>query len=213
MTVPIVLNQIVQTRFWTTCLDQAAVNTLNWRCSLVTGGGANNQEVANAMDTHVGAQYPGLLGTDASYNGVQVMLPLTAPLPATVFSTASAGGGVLTAPTMGRQLCGMVSLNTAFAGPRYRGRIYIPFVPALEDSAHGVPSNAYLALLIAFCGIIGSPITCVGGAGSVTLTPCLLHRSTAIVPRTTDVVGVGPRNKFATQRRRGSYGRPNVAPI
>ncbi len=108
---------------------------------------------------------------------------------------------------MGRQLCGMISWRTLFAGPANRGRTFFPFPCTDEDSVGGVPTIAYETILNNIATALAGPIAF--GAGGMAVLG-VYHR----VSRTTSPIDDWTiQRKFATQKRRGSYGRANVSPI
>jgi hypothetical protein len=213
MSVQLALNDLIHVRYWCTCGDQASVNTVHYRVFAVATPGPTDQDVANAMDALAGPAYKALLATDASYNGVQVGFDLLRPLPLTKFANSHFGPGTLTGPTMGRQLTGLIQLQTANAGPAFRGRIYIPFPPVGDDQSQGKPTLAYLALMSLLWTAISSDLVITGSGGSITITPVIFHRSATVIPRYTDVDANTISTKFATQKRRGSFGRVNTSPV
>lgn len=116
---------------------------------------------------------------------------------------------------MAGQVSGIYSVETAFSGRGYRGRQYIPF-PASVFSTAGPPSYmsaAYRTLLSALAlGTSGGTFIDVG-ASTYNLIWCLYHSSPEAVagtytPITTYKVG----QNWATQRRRGDFGKLNNVP-
>jgi hypothetical protein len=204
---------IIQARVWCTAGDQASVNTLYYLPAPGMVVGPTDQMCAVAIDNQIATVVKATLSDDAFYNGVQVSVPLVRPLNATVFSTNGAGPGAVANASGPRQAACVISLNTAFAGPAYRGRLFWPFPPNSLDTDIGIPSGPYVALLQAAMAQIVGPIGVVGGGGNAILNYVLFHRNATVVPRTTPITSFAVRTKWGTQKRRGSYGRQNASPI
>jgi hypothetical protein len=181
-----------------------------YRVSSVAGASVTDNQAATQIDNTVAASMKPLLATNASYYGtrLQRFSPGPSPLPA----VASANVGVGTSPgtALPNQASGLIKAQTALAGPRYRGRVYVPF-PYLSstDTVLNVPTAGYKILLSTLGGDIYTPYVISAGLNSATLVPCIYHRATHT---TTDIIASTPGNKWATQKRRGNYGRPNSYP-
>jgi hypothetical protein len=213
MTRPLALNDVLEVRAWTTCGNQAAVNTTFWMVNAVGGPPPTNQDAVGAFDAIFGPFYQGLLCPDARYNGCQLAMPLIVPQPLTVSSISAAGVGTFVGVTAARQAAGLIHLQTNFSGPRYRGRNFIPFIPAGGYAVDGTLTVAYELALALLANAIEGPVTVLGGGGTALCNPVIFHRSPTIVPRTTLVTNVAISRFIATQKRRGDFGRVNVSPI
>lgn len=208
---PNVLNtsDICEARVWTTNQEQAAVNSFFFR--IVGGGGVTDtdQALVTAIDSVIESAWKSAIGADSVYNGVQLYIVKPRPMPAFVKEISSAGPGTNLGLTMGRQTTGLISWRTALAGSANRGRTYFPFPTTTEDQSGAVPTNAYLTILDGIMLALIGPIL-FGSAATAILG--VYHRATNV---TTDILASSssPVKKWATQKRRGSYGRPNVSPI
>lgn len=206
-------------RAWTTSAEQAAVNSFYYRNISAAGTPASDQDVASAMDTLLAPLYKAVLADTDTYNGVQVQIvdPFTpGPLNMAVNSIAAAGPGTIAGNVLPRQSCGITTWTTAFAGRKYRGRSYWPFPPVTLDAGEGLPTNAAVALYQALAGNILA-FTFIPGFSN-TFNMVLFHRNfphatPPILPTADDITDYATHKKWATQRRRGSYGRANVSPI
>lgn len=204
------LTSIVQVRMWCTLAEQASVNTFYYGVSAIATPGATTLSLIQQLDIAINVNVKSSLPSDAVYNGLQSRDITQVPLLLMDAVTTTAGPGTDVSAAMGRQLCGIGRLATRNAGPKYRGRMYFPFPPIDDDAVGGVPSNAYLAGLNTIFGsmINLSPVT--GGGGSASVFLGVFHRaSRTITPSTT----FHAEPKWATQKRRGSFGRANASPI
>lgn len=133
------------------------------------------------------------------------------PLPAasTVFGTAIVAGtaGATSAPTQARPL---LSWITAFAGKKYRGRIYV-FTPTFDCSdATSYPNAATLGTV----NNLGNDLRGSVVVGGSTWKSVILHKPPAAGgPWTsTDITNHKAAIYFGTQRRSGNTGRLNKLP-
>lgn len=201
---------VLAVRVWTTDGDQAAVNTIHYQVTAVAGSSITDSDAAAAFDERIEAPYKAVLTTSSTYNGVQVSI-LTTPPAATVNHVVQAGPGTVEGDTLPRQTCGLISYYTNLGGRKYRGRNYIAFPPELyNETGTGTPTSAYKSLLLTLAEALCFELTVTVGSDQVTLTPVIYHEADKL---TTDITSRVPRQKWATQRRRGSYGRPNASPI
>lgn len=219
MTTPLTVGGLYQCRIWGLQAEQAAVNTIYYLVTNTTGAAVNDTDLARVLELNVEAIYKGYMSTDSSFRGVQVILNNPAPgspAPAPVFSNVFAGAGALAPPDCPRQVSGIIEWTTAFAGRRYRGRIYPFFPPTAQVASNGIPSAAWQTNMInlgtAMLGL--TLVNNVGSTGSAATALYLHHRAgKSPTPLATPVTGKVIPPKFATQKRRGSYGRPNSSPI
>jgi len=209
---------ICELRMWCTQLGQAAVNTLHYKVLSIVTGGATDAEIALAMDAFIAPLMKAILANTATYKGcsIQVINPL--PRKVYQYSTGNAGVGTAGAVPLPAQVSGISFMAAANAGPAYRGRQYWPF-PALADSTTGgLPSSSYATRIGLLTTALIQDETVVGAAGTTVLRPVIWHLKAGAggVPaaRSSDeIVTFGTETKFATQRKRGIFGRPNVSPF
>jgi len=190
---------------------QIALNVLHYICLQTTGTPPDLTIGAQAFDTLFFANYKSMIATTASYRGVTVKrLTQVQSIAYPWVSHAGAGSGSSTVlPT---QTCGLITIRTRFGGSGYRGRAYLPFIGNTGSDTNGSP-NAGLQTLMGNIAIsMGPTISIVGGLGSASLTQVIRRRG---FPMTSDpqVIGYTVPPRFATQRRRGQYGQPNVLPF
>lgn len=203
------VGDIMQVRVWTQLNDQAAVNTFYYRITALTGL-VDEGDFVVGFDSTVNAAYKVIIANSAEYIGVQGRIVNRTGLAIMQSTVANRGIGTGGPVAVARQTCGISSWTTAFAGPGHRGRTYWPFPAASEDIDPGTPNTAYVTALDDLCGDIKGLTHQDVGANSV---DCALVLRIAADPGYNYILNFQSHKKWATQRRRGSYGRPNVAPI
>jgi len=210
MSQTVVLDDIVKVTWVATFQDQCALPGIYYRVTGVTGLSVTLDEIAHAMSDLAAAHYIALLPSIAKFNGVMVTLPFIIPPPAFGKWTGAAAIGGRGNLILSTQVCSLITTRTNFAGRRYRGRMYIPFPDQFSIDADGKPEAAYLADVETFAGDIVNADTVVGVGGSATIFPVVVHRDLGTSTFINDHI---TRGKWATQRRRGEYGRPNASPL
>jgi hypothetical protein len=208
-------NAFYRLRFLCFMQNQLAVNVVHYQCTVV-GGNVTLQQLADAMGAIIGPLYKACLCSIATYKGLTLQL-LQPPVTYTqVVSTVGAGTGLPGSDPQPKQVSGLISVKTDFAGRAFRGRLYVPFPPkAVADitgNVDGVTHASYVSL--------GTQLfqqqTYAAPTIPVTLIPVLFHRPPVgggPAPGPTPIVSFGVTYNWATQRRRGDFGRPNVSPI
>lgn len=204
------VGDIIETRLFCTQTDQTSVNVRQWVVTAQVAGGPSENFVADALSNIFANLYKALMSVGARYNGLGLRRINPLPIAVESFSPIGAGAGAVAGTNLPRQTCGIISLRTPFGGRKYKGRIYVPFPSATDNTTNGVPTTTYGSNL----ALLGSQFikdqTVISGASSVALTPIVFHRSDRTY---TQIVGAVYPLRWATQRRRGSYGRPNTSPV
>lgn len=159
----------------------------------ITDQGDWNLAVGNALKTMYDSQvtiggFHALIGSDGP--------PMAADV---VAGTTGTRSSVICAPP---NVTHLVKKTTAFAGKRYRGRMYWPFVDgqALTEAGqiNGTPLSLFQTAVVAFSN------TFLSSAGNGLDGAYLLHRGEAgaSVPAPTLITDFGASPWVATQRRR-----------
>jgi hypothetical protein len=205
---------VLSFRAWNTFGVQAAVNTFNYRIVTQVGAGINLTQLAQGFDTMFAPLWKPCMASVATYNGIQCYVNANPPpLPGT--TVASAGPGTdapLINPT---QVCGITTWLSGFIGPGNRGRTYWPFSGPDEDTAAGTPDPSLLVNYgLLSDGIINLNSIAVGAdAFNLALIIKRGKNKAGVIPASPIVTAYTVRAKWATQKRRGIYGKPNVSPI
>lgn len=204
------VNDIVQIRFFCQDDEQGSVNVRHYKISAQTGLGATLLDIASHFSGVFGPLYKPLVNNNSSYRGTGARIIF--PLPATgeVLDNTAAGVGTGGANALPRQTCGLLTLRTIFAGPKNRGRLYIPFPSTAFNDANGLPTAGYLVAADALGTALGQNQLCGVIPDTSTLIPVLFNRVTHASQVYSSIIS---RPRWATQRRRGSFGRPNLSPI
>jgi len=214
---PVVINSgdIYFVKVYCSAGDQLAVNTLHYSMTDKVGTVTD----VDFLNHWVGmAAWPiawkALLSDDATFRGTQVGRIFPKPPTRPNHTITGAGVGTVVGEILPRQVSGIISHQTDFAGPRYRGRVYVPFPSeASSEAVLGTPVAAYVTALDTLGAILqATQAITPGGANSINAHPVILHRD-AEPPEVSFIVESFGREKWATQRRRGSYGSPNEIPF
>jgi len=104
----------------------------------------------------------------------------------------------------------LISLYSATLGKIGQGRTYVPFPCPDDNAGDGTPTAGYVTRLANLAVFLSTDLVIVAGAQTATFKPCL-YRGGVDTPRfIQDAVN---HDAWATQRRRGSFGRLNKAPF
>jgi hypothetical protein len=189
--------------------NQIAFNGVKYVVGNSTGSGATDTQLAQAVDNATRALYQTILTSAAAYWGVKVIRRTPAPSAAAAYSTLTASIGSAGSKPLPTQTAGLLKLHSTTFGRKGRGRIFLPF-PDEADITGTVPTSGYITQLEA----IGAALLGLETVGTLPNTAAILlavgNRSAtgtyAVVSST------APGSQFATQRRRGGYGKINVVP-
>jgi len=190
--------------------DQVAFTQLHYRITnadgLMTGAG-----FATAIATVTATPIKALIANTVEFRGIIVQRVFPKPVSFPESSTTFAGAGTGGATILPRQASGIITTQTDFGGPRFRGRMYIPFPStAYQDAASGKPTAGYVSALDGFRSVAIATLTDNTAPGTYDARPCLMDRVTG---GTTDITASLSRQRWATQKRRGDYGQQNITPI
>lgn len=212
----LIAGDLLKVRLWCTNAEQASVQTFYYSVLATGTPAATDIDVANSLDTgFFSTAMPPLLNNLSSYEGVQVQIYRLGMIFVSANATTGHGVGTGGAVALPRQTAGITHLTTALAGRAYRGRSYWPFPSVTHDQGDGVPTSAYASLIGTAIGglLLLSAISTAGRTATIQMV--LNHRKNkaGVIPPITPIVLTFAEQKWATQRRRGSFGRPNVSPI
>lgn len=210
MATTLALGDVVRLRVASYTANQQGINVIHYRVSTSNGSGQTDLQVATAIDSNLESRYKAVLSVAARYRGVSVqkIRPLPVAFPQVV--VANDGVGTVAGDMLATQVSGIVTSITNLAGPKYRGRVYIPFPGEGSSDANGIPTNAYVGNIDDIGDELFSPLSIGVAPNDIVLQPVIFHRATNTF---TDITGWVSRQKWATQRRRGSYGKTNPTPF
>lgn len=206
------VGQVAVLEMWHTQGTQASVQRLPYVVAAGVGTGVSYAEFLTFMNTVWGPLWPVMYTSLARFNGLLVreILAATVTPIAPAWDTGAAAVGIFAGGPGPSQVSGIISTRTAVGGRKGRGRVYVPFPGQVAYMANGEPTAAYITLVTALASAWVAPQIIVGAGGSVSLVPSLRHRATGL---TTALLTAYPKPVWATQRRRGDYGRANVSPF
>jgi len=209
MPVPSVdVGQVLLVRVYNQLFSQIAINTMHFRVQETTGT-PTVTDVAAHFDNALAPLYKQVMPAQANYLGIGVTIVLPTPRSIEFLSNLEPGVGTASGSPMPSQCCGVISCSTNLAGPKNRGRIYIPFPATSFASTDESPSTAYYGFLGLICDETDQ-VSIVSGGDEIELKRIIYPG-----PGTTlwDVERVVPKDKWGTQRRRGDYGALNQSPF
>lgn len=213
MATPIVQNAVYRTITYIQDNAQVAVLTRDYLAYAVPLPPLPNMgDFAANFCAIMAPLYKALIHNGANFKGCTVHR-LSGPGPFEISEQSTVGAGPGTAGTIAlpKQVSGLVSFNAAFRGRSFRGRQYVPFPSAADDIGDGIPTTAYILKLLALGAALKAPISATGGGGgSIDMYPVLWHR---VAMTSTFIVGTHASSAWATQRKRGDFGRTNTSPI
>jgi len=203
-------NDVVLARFYCYAFDQVAINNVHFRATSVVAN-PTTAHFAALLGTTMPALYIALMSPSADYIGVATQKIFPVPKHIPDVDLTGIGVGTATGHILPRQTSGIVTKRTAFAGKKYRGRVYVPF-PSEADNQdpQGTPTAGYITRLNTFkTSLIGNWTINTGG-NQATMVPVLWHEDTSTY---TDITGSTSQARWGTQKRRGSYGPVNPLPF
>jgi len=189
---------------------QIAVNVRHYRVSGIAGTGVTQQAITDAINTAWAPLYKPLLAANAQYRGIGVQKIFPVPPTAETINASLNGVGTAAGDMLPTQTCGLLQLRTTFAGPYYRGRVYLPFPAEGDSDANGAPTAGYVVNALALATQMKLTFAVTVGANQNTMIPIIWHRATLAYSDITVINGIF---RWATQRRRGTFGQTNTVPF
>ena len=211
MSVPLAIGDVVQVRVvYKGPAGEEGINVLYYVVTSVGTSPATDNDLAVQFDSANASTILGALPTNCHYDGVEVRV-VSVTIPAIIQKViAGAGPGTFLGTAMGAQVSGIISWLTALAGPAFRGRTYFPFPSINAITAAGIPIAGYLAVLALIANAFFTFNAVSVSGRTANLLQVLWHRKT----KTFSYMTASTTNdKFATQKRRGNYGKNRQPPI
>lgn len=189
--------------------QQVGLNVRHYNIVTSVGGAVVMPGWADEFFNQFGALYLALLSTQAVFHGVHVsrIHPMPPGMPSQ--SSQLPASGLVAGDLLPRQVAGLISLRTDLAGRAFRGRSYIPFPSEADNEADSSPTVQYLTRLGQLATEYLQPVQVTDGVATETAVPIIWHRATRTFHFITSAM---VNDAWATQRRRGSFGRPNMVP-
>lgn len=201
---------VVQVRILTLMQQQISLNVLTYVCTATAGTSDTYLNGAIKFDTLFNAAYKALLCNVAAYRGVGVRRITPANLSIEYFTIANQGAGTAGANPLPKQTCGLLRKSTDRPKEKGRGRVYIAFPSLSDNSTLGNPIAGYITRLNTLGTALAQNVTVGTAPNTATLKPVLWDRA---LLQATDITAMPGQAYWATQRRRGDYGKANVVPF
>lgn len=206
----LVIGDVVKCSLVASYANQASFTSFYFRVATVGTPAATDQDLAQTFDGAIATHFLSWLSSQAVYDGVYAQRIFPFPIYQATQYTGSAGAGTGGGTILPYQVRGLISFYTIYAGRAGRGRAYIPFPASAQSASTGKVSGGGATVLgLLALDYLNMSAVSVGGR-TCTVVPVLYNRKTGT---TRDYQSYVARLGFATQRRSGYFGRPNVPPI
>lgn len=189
---------------------QEAINTIHYITLGIGGPPATDADVATFFDAQNAGTMQSALSQDVKYDGVEVSIISLIPQGVIQKAVTGAGFGVVTQIVAAAAQSGIFQWYSIFAGPKYRGRTYWPWPWVTAINSIGFPTSAYITLISAVINAWFSTTAVSVGGRTATMAQVIWHRSTRTF---TYITTPNTTGKFATQKRRGNYGKNRNPPL
>jgi len=204
------VNDVLQVTFVCARSPQVGLNVRHYLVSAEVTGGATLLEIGTVLKDAFSPLYQEVLSSSASFQGVMVQKIRPLPMGAAVPVSAGPVAGLRTGDPLPMQVSGIITLRTDFAGRGNRGRMYVPFPGETSNDGDQIPTGTYLEDLDAIGAEVMDTQVVVGASGTTTIVPIIFRRLSG---NTVPITGRRANQRWATQRRRGLYGAPNIPAV
>lgn len=207
----LVAGDVVQCRFiHAGPTGEEAFVIMNYVIGTITGGTIADQDFADQASMFYSSLIVTIMPSTCYYDGVIVSLPARSPQPASVKSNLGNGSGSSGSQVANTQATALISLPSGLSGQKNRGRSYLPFVTATFIGTDGFPTSGFQTLLLTIAAAFAAFQGFTVGGASATFNQVIYHAALKIW---TYVYLWVAKRRFATQRRRGNYGKNRTPPI
>jgi len=200
-------------------VDQRGIIRRFYQVTNTSGTGPTETQIGARFDTAFPPLFKALMTSGAVYKGVKIAKVYPGFRLRGFIVTTSVGPGTVAGDTLPTQTRGIITLRTAYAGPGYRGRSYMPFPCEVDNGPTGAPIAGYVTRLTTLASQLVLTQGAIGTApNQADFIPIIWHlpKDTPNLPANRIPYAVTEaiaRTRWATQRRSGAYGRLNVDEI
>lgn len=207
-----VVGGVVRHITYCTIAGQVSTNKRDWQITSLTGGSSiSSVALLNALDGPLATLFTDQMPVTATYYGSQLYYQTpVGPKPRPSSVTLNQGPGLQVTDMLPTQTCGLISFFTNQLGKAGQGRMYMPFPYVGAMDANGTPNAGYLTGLNNMGTFFTNTHNAVDGAVTAVLQHVLYIPGG---PPPLPITSYLARDAWATQRRRGSFGRLNNAPF
>jgi hypothetical protein len=201
---------VLKTTFVVQNVEQVAMPAVHYQIGTLGTNPGTDLDFVRAIDLVAAPFFIQLCNSSSTYLGTMAQRVDPLPIYARVESLASqapcTGGG----QELPRQTAALISWHTNDAYPSGRGRLYTPFPPVTANGPSGTILPAYQGTVQGLATALLQFTAFGTGAGS---TQCSLVLYGYELQTVKPIVDWTVQGKWATQRRRGGFGRANVSPF
>jgi hypothetical protein len=205
------VGEVYEYRIYCTAGTQTSINVRHLKLISFTGTPPVESSFPASLVTLYQTAYVALMQAGSNFAGISVTKVDPAPLGVTFVSLGGTAGGVAGDP-LPTQCSGLITLRALTGGRHGRGRVYIPFPSEASSttSPQPTPVAGYMTSLTTLSALFVNTILFGAVGNQWTAFPGVYERATRIFHTMATATGIP---KWATQRRRGSFGRPNSPPF
>lgn len=198
---------------WTQAGDQAGLNMHYVAINSASGPDPDGSAFCNAIMDLIGLPYRALMSGQSSLFGVQADI-VSGGVGGPYYSNSLGGPGEVAGDLLPRQTCGLLIRTSAHISKRRTFRTYVPFPGEADNDESSVPSADYMNRIDALGAVLIDNHACTDIVSGLDFTIEWKGRKVGPGGSTFEpMIGWRRRRKWATQRRRSSFGRPNVIPF
>lgn len=208
---PLLLNDRLEFRCYCHDDEQSSVTSFYFQVLAGFSVTYTDLDAAIAFATLISNAFKGIIANTARFDGVSCQIKTRNPKTIPQLSDAGAGAGTAGAIGLPRQSAGLTSWRTDLAGSRGRGRSFWPFPAAAMNEGDGNPTTTYISALDATAvSLIALDELDSDSHGTANVDFVLWSKKYNTMTPITSAIHP---DKWATQKRRGSFGRPNTNPF
>ncbi len=187
---------------------QVCENNVCYRCS-ASGGTDTRPALGSYVLAAFAANWIPLMPTNSALYGYKVanVNKVPPPIPAFLVNIIAGSNVAIGTPTQARPL---LKMKTAFAGQKYRGRLFLPPVVQNLVSAAGFPTAGLNTATTALGAALAGPFLSAGSTWILGIAHMV--KQAPLATTITDVTVIGAAGLFGTQWKSGNTGRQNANP-
>jgi len=200
--------QVIRCNFYTWIDSQLGIFGFDYKVSGITGS-PHLGDMAAGVQTANSAAIAACVAAGVYVLGCKATIRVVGPIGIPGIATDDTVATGLFNP-MSKQTAGIIHWRCTAPAPQNRGRMYVPFPPTSAADPSGSPNASYRGLLNALAGSIFGMTTISYGGNSISGDQTVYHSAT----HTDSLSFIGTASfRFATQKRRGDYGKANMGLI
>lgn len=207
-----VIGDVVRSVTVCTIPGQISTNSRDYQIVQLTGASVMPSSVIlQAFFDTWNQEFKDCLSNDATFYGIMLYKRTPVGLAPRPDHTGDvAGPGTAGAGLLPPQTSGLISFYSAVLGKTGQGRMYVPFPSLASGQADGTATAAYTTALNNLGTVMIQNVVAANGPVQAILRP-VLYKPGGDPPRF--LISQTPHDGFATQRKRGAYGKTNTPPF